>query len=514
MLYFLAADPALDPLRGWDGTIKVYESLLSIERDRAGWDYGFRDWYQANQAVTTLPGLALPNVFLICGFLGTYIIAIGPINYYLLRRLKRRELAWLSIPAVVLLFSACAVLIGGLTRGGRPVINRMAIVKTEPGLVTASMDGLVGLFSPGRTSFDLQVSSALVHPMPDIGTGGNDGLTILEEGSQVELRDFQVDLGGIRSFVVSGTAPAWEHSHNLRLVSAGQDARLEGTITNNSLIRLQDAVLLAPGIAHPLGHFAPGETKTISLNLVKSERASATLDPLTISRSFTTAAPPYYYYSSDTTITDIVGTLSYYDDPDNYRRYALVSSVLAGSEGVSGRGGGVYLTGWAGESPLQVTSTGGLLNKFEYVDTTLHIITLEPEVSLEGDALVLGPSFFTWRVLESQYGDVSPYNVYPYAGRYALGFSLAQPVNYSSVKELILHLETMSATRQVLEVSLWNHASGAFEQVEVPGWGDTSIPDPEKYVGPGGEIIMEIDTYQLPSTDQISRSDFSLVVEP
>ncbi|RPI79323.1 MAG: hypothetical protein EHM41_23970, partial [Chloroflexi bacterium] len=44
MVYYLAVDPAQEPLRSWDGMVDVYQQLLAISVEVPGWAQGFGDW--------------------------------------------------------------------------------------------------------------------------------------------------------------------------------------------------------------------------------------------------------------------------------------------------------------------------------------------------------------------------------------------------------------------------------------------------------------------------------------
>ena len=55
-----------------------------------------------------MPALALPSIEGLLLLLLGYIVLIGPINYLVLRRLDRREWAWVTMPLLVVGFTAGA----------------------------------------------------------------------------------------------------------------------------------------------------------------------------------------------------------------------------------------------------------------------------------------------------------------------------------------------------------------------------------------------------------------------
>lgn len=521
MVYYLTVDPAQEPLRSWDGMVDVYQQLLAISSDAPGWALGFGDWYLASQAVQSLPGLAMPSIFLICGFLALYILALGPLNYFILIKLKKRELAWLSIPLLVLFFSGFAIIIGGINRGGRPVLNRLALVNVPPGASQAPVDGLIGIYSPVRSSYDLMLGEGLLaHPIPNYNMQ-NQPWHSEQQDNDFIIPNIRVDVGEVRSFAVDGTVPAPKFSHTLALAHKNGRFLIEGSVTNESDKTLDDAVFLAPGMTQALGSFSPGETKNISIIISRAERASSKAPDLLTTRSFTGPAPGYvYYYGSDTTITDIVGTTNYYDNPEDYRRYNLVASSLTTmNAGITGRGGGFYLTGWSDESPMEIGQAGKTGRGFETVDTTLYIINLDPSFGNSGNELILPPPMFTWEAFDtSGYGDISPYGTnFDVSTRFSILFSLTKPVNITGVKSMTLHVRSASiSSASNLSILLLDINTKSFTKIPVTNWGDIEIEDPEKYVSPSGEVILRIEpaVSGLFGGGQLDRIDFTLVVEP
>ena len=146
-VYFFAADPGLQPLNDWAGMQNIYEHLLSFKSAKPSWADGPWDSYQASIALSTLPELALPSFVYICCWLGLYITVIGPINYFILRRLKRTELAWVTVPVLVVIFTSLAYFSGYLYRGTRPILNRIMLAQAWQGVKSGTDHRL------GRTVF-------------------------------------------------------------------------------------------------------------------------------------------------------------------------------------------------------------------------------------------------------------------------------------------------------------------------------------------------------------------------
>ncbi len=194
----LALDPALSPLRNWEKVQEVYRLAFNSERTPPSWTSGFMSWDFAREAVSIIPGLALPPFAWICGLLFVYVLVIGPVNYWLLRRWNRREFAWISIPLLVVVFTLLTYAVGRNSRGNRPIVNRMSIVQIWTDASLARVDSLVGIFSPDRSTYQVKIGSGyLPFTLPDDFSSGPDSKNFLQTSSSTTIPDIQIEVGGI-----------------------------------------------------------------------------------------------------------------------------------------------------------------------------------------------------------------------------------------------------------------------------------------------------------------------------
>ncbi len=71
-------------------------------------------------------------------------------------------------------------------------------------------------------------------------------------------------------------------------------------------------------------------------------------------------------------------------------------------------------------------------------------------------------------------------------------FSPPEPVSISAVRRLALRLEPQSSDQPTkFEIFLWDQRSGEWAMVR-PGWGETEIQNPERFVTPEGEVYLYI----------------------
>ncbi len=490
VVYFFAADPGLQPLSSWPGMKEVYEHLLGSKSPIPTWADGTWYDYRANQALATIPELGLPSIFYVCGLLGLYIVIIGPLNYFVLRRIKRRELAWATIPVLVIIFTCLAYATGFSYRGITPILNRLAVAQAWQGVDRAQVRALVGIYSPIRTKYGLQASDGFMFkPFNDnMNLQAGDSWTTLQEGSNMIVPEVSVEIGAMKAVVVEGSLPALELDHDLVIELSRLNPMLSGKITNKSQYTLQDAILVTPGNWARLGDIAPGQTKPV-------QRVSLASGP----------NGPAFYDLNSMSILD----LDYSDiqtDVIAARRSTLLDTVLFTDYGWNDGNWGIYLMGWVD----QIELPAGLKDqKFKSIDTMLYIDRLSPSIKAEPGQLRLPASLFTW---ESSSPTTSPYYAreVPPNG-YTLRFQPAFPISSETVKSIELDLVT-SASLQDLVASAWDYELEQWVTIPLNG-NHTSIPDANRYVGPDGEIRIKIVSRRSDWTE-ISASNLTVVVEP
>jgi hypothetical protein len=418
------------------------------------------------------------------------------------------------VPALVVVFSAGAYFTGYQVRGGQASLHRLAVVQVWPNADEAQVDGLVGVFSPRRTAYDVVFGPGfLARPMPlDTGSPGGNSFTVQQSDGTL-IPAVRLEVGAVEPFVVQGRVPAPAIDSSLTLDINSSQVTLQGQISNHSQMALKDTVLLAPGGVQRLGDLAPGGVANISLPLTASHASLAAADDVlpaqaaTATQATTAPTTPNNY---DSTIDDILGNTYYYNDREQFRRYSLLSSVIDTYAG-NVRGSGVYLVGWSNQSPVAVS----LANKsFQTVDSSLYLISLQPKVNLSTGTLAIPPGLMNWLSLDpSPSVSPTPYDLYLYANTgITLRFVPAQVLPHDKVQGLVMHLLSYGLTGTApVNLDLWDYALNDWARQPPGKWGDISVPNPDHYVGPAGEI--QVRAFN-PTGQQVSleRLDFTLLV--
>jgi len=502
---YLAFDPAQAPFAAWNGQVDFYQRLLTTTAPAPLWNHGFRDWDSARQAVTARSSLGMPSAILIGLFLFAYIIAIGPLNYLLLSKLKRRELAWLTVPALVILFSLISFAAGSFSRGYRPWLSHLALVQVYPGQSQARVDGLVAVFSPRRTDYELQTGPAyLAHALPE---NKNVWSFVQQPSGETRVSGLHTDIGGSETLAVQGSTPAPQIGGEVTLDLTGTGdgfVELKGEIFNDSDLTLQNVVLFTQNSSLKLDTLAPGQRRPVEMSAWMGSEAT---------RKDPGKSDPYAHQNAPANnwVDVLIGANAYYDDPVTFQRRNILNAFDLTSEFVPPQNK-VFLVGWSDTSPLEAR-----LSSY-YADdarSSLYMVLLNTQLQFPDKPQKLGPGFFIWSVLEETASDpTSAYGSFLRKGYFSLAYTPRYPLPFKSVKALTLHLGRSDDLDPVrFKTSLWDFTTGQWVQQDINAWGHHEISSPERYVSPDGEIRARIQN-DLDESVTIRRIDFTLEVQP
>jgi hypothetical protein len=370
-VYFLALDPKLAPLLGWPGNEVLWDSIAGQVPDSPPWGYGIQDGFSASQVAVSIPGLRLPSTAQLMAFLLIYIAIIGPINFFILKRLNRRELAWITIPALVLLFSGLTYFTSFRTRGSSAMVVEMAAAHGAIDAERINTETIIGLYSPRRDLFDLMlpydsVASPLVQSFGTLLGAGN--LEAIERESELILRDIRTDTGEVATFLANADLPGPALTATARLVDDGR--ALEVTVRYDGESVFEDAVLIVAQDQFALGNIQPGEERTQQVPLPGGDTTSEVPNPL-----FSTGVAIPNPLVNDPSY--ILGTSNYFNDPEVYPRWQLLQSLYYNpSSGISylpEPTKAITLAGWMAVSELPVDLNTDNLQRTE---TTLYLLEI------------------------------------------------------------------------------------------------------------------------------------------
>jgi hypothetical protein len=346
-------------------------------------------------ALNNLPAVQLPSFPQLALLIAAYILTIGPINYLILRRRDRRELAWLTMPVTIVAFAIGAYLFGVQLRGANVVVNELAIVDGAAGTDRGLAQIYVGVYSPSRSTFDVKVGGDALLSSPVaasnfFGDGQPSQPIDVLLGDPATLRGYGVGFGVLRAFRAESALTTPRVEANLRLV----DNRLEGTVTNSSDALLEQVSVVFGSSFQTVGDIGPGQSQAISFATTSSGSLADRMFPLT-------------------TGTDANATRSL------AARRAMIRHLTGGWDDFSGRfdsGGasntlaaGPVILAWQSGATLDV----GVGTAAEHVGERLFV--------LHARAAITGPVTFSGSTLQHTTLELSGVDAFEEGGTFYLG---------------------------------------------------------------------------------------------
>ena len=297
-------DPGASWLKGTATAESLWRRLIPT-RTSGGPVVG--DDSQIVQAASQLPSLALPPIGGLVALIGGYILLIGPLNYLVLRRLDKREWAWVTMPALIAVFAIASYAFGTLLRGSDVIVNEVAIVRGAPGATEGIAQAYFGVFSPNRGSYQLSVPGGALLSSPvagDFSPDGSQSSLDVVQGDPSRIRDLAVGFGSLRTVRAESAVSVPLVKTDLRLA----DGHLRGTVTNASNERLlAPAVVLGSTVAK-LSDLAPGAKADVDV----------ALEPVLMGQQL-----------SDRVVGPIFGDLRGFGDEDarRYARHTIIDQL-------------------------------------------------------------------------------------------------------------------------------------------------------------------------------------------
>jgi hypothetical protein len=296
------------PFIAWNGKDAFWRRLESLfgtraderlsQQNRAGWAAQSNELKSHLQdSLETFEEVPVVSFGWVALFILLYIIVVGPLDYWFLKRVvKRLELTWITFPAVVLTISVVAYFTAYYLKGNELKINKIDLVDlfadADPDGQATSITQAYGttwftLFSPHIKHYTVGIEpaypgwateadanqanpyAALVSTMdrPDVGFGG-----MSRQGSGGLFRrayEYDLEQGALvgvplQVWSTKTFAASWQRRvpRAAKLFSASlrrDDRGVHGWIESQLPAKLQDAVLFYNGEFYPLDDLESGQ---------------------------------------------------------------------------------------------------------------------------------------------------------------------------------------------------------------------------------------------------------------
>ncbi|WP_186580629.1 hypothetical protein [Aquibacillus kalidii] len=221
----------------------------------------------ANQ-FATLANFELPTLVLL---FVVYLLVIIPILFFVLKKMDKREWAWVVIPVIAVISSIGLYATGAKDRLGSIQASSASIISiNEQGV--GGGEGAISMLSQDSGSYILNVNKSL-HPFPSNGSYSGEMSTVNRpvietDGDIQNLHYLDVEFWSPRSASID--IPTQQYGYfeaDLQI----KDGAIKGNLTNKFAYDFEDVYLLSGQKYEKIGKLEANETKKIKMSTSKNQ---------------------------------------------------------------------------------------------------------------------------------------------------------------------------------------------------------------------------------------------------
>jgi hypothetical protein len=266
-----ALPEAWQPTGGWasagDGVVRLSRGHAAagrwsafLEPTRGGWAYiDNRGYAGSTGGVSSVlgsdAGILIPPLGALIGLAVVYILLIGPVGFIVLARMRRRTLAWLTVPALSVLFTGIFSVAGMRSRTDTHP-SHSTIIEVGPGGARARSAALLGSAAGG--TFDLRRPAGWRPAGPDAAMG----MIVRGPGGPLPTASLSVEGGATRARAelassefrqITATGPLPGYGEPLRVQATSNGQAVTGTVTNESEVDLHQVTVMVHNATTVIG---------------------------------------------------------------------------------------------------------------------------------------------------------------------------------------------------------------------------------------------------------------------
>ncbi len=275
-----AIDLGLEPVVSWSDNKAMVSQMLSMlgnaYTERMLDQYyteGSYD-YSIGNAVSKTADIKSPSALLYLFIFVVYIVIMGPITYIVLKKKKQRELLWIGVPIVAVIFTVIIMISSIIYRIWRPFSSEIAIVEVADNMENEYVYGALynpyskgysATFNPEYSKYQAYLNDNYMsyytsgEQEEDIGTDykyaineAADGITLdIQKDKAFTATNFSVEGGTVNNSDIVTS-----------LESVGDS--FQGTVTNNTSYTIKDVVVIYRGKYVIIDKLSSGEACNIT----------------------------------------------------------------------------------------------------------------------------------------------------------------------------------------------------------------------------------------------------------
>jgi hypothetical protein len=274
-----ALDLTVSPMLEWSNSPQLWQDLFNYNITPYNQLYSENNPQIKTGAdmlsfVSNISELRLPDVtpFFLLGLV--YLLLVAPLNYVVLKKVGRLELAWFTIPILGAVFTGVGFWYANLQPPGQVLINQMSVVQVGTDQENAQVRSYAAVFSPEEREYDIRPDSentgrVLMTPLIR-NTGSSvpdaDVPRTTVQGEQNRLDSYRIGQWNAQGFSLEANVPARSFQVTADLQFAGD--KIIGTIRNTTSTPLRSTLLvLGDTVMRFKEVIEPGETVSVDFTL-------------------------------------------------------------------------------------------------------------------------------------------------------------------------------------------------------------------------------------------------------
>jgi hypothetical protein len=333
--------------------------MPGVTDNEAGSRFGFQGDFGFNgngqTALIRDAGLRLNRLGSVLVIVGIYVVLVGPVMFFVLRRAKRLPAGWLTIPALSLLATALVLVAGARTRQGSSAAHG-SVYELSPAGAEAHVTGLVIARSPGERGLALPAGwTQSVSPFGFGFDGTPLTMRYTDRGATLSR-----PLGSGQAATLSAVGPSNAPTDQLSVTATSKaNGEVTGTVRNTGSTELADVAVFAERKGLLIGPLAPGAEKPFAI-----DRATANFGAGPAAQVWQATGDPRFGGFAVATTAAPFGSDAPPAEPTAPPPEPQVADLALWSQFTSGRmtgrdRGSVRATGWRRNATAPVTTLNG-----------------------------------------------------------------------------------------------------------------------------------------------------------
>lgn len=274
----VAFDLGQAPFANWNNNTAFMEKLLGIinpemTTSRNNTDYLQNNLYMINNSMNQFSEMATAKTSSFYLILFIYVLVVAPLSYIILKKMDKRELMWITVPVLAIIFGLIVFISGSGTRLSEITTNMISFLNIdEKG--NASTDTYAGIFNSNKMKVNIVGKNGeKILPLSNNNYYSNSNQTIDNEVMEVKI--FAVPNGGIEyrnsSLLETKVLQIQDSSKNIGKIETNltiKNRSIIGDIKNSTNLDLVDCMIIMPEGYYKIDNLKSGETAKLDGRII------------------------------------------------------------------------------------------------------------------------------------------------------------------------------------------------------------------------------------------------------